>query len=147
MFRKCLRELRAICGSRNVVPKSYILPGSLPNTPKWPVASRGICDVYEGSHNDSKVCVERLRIYSNDGPEKPMHVCHRHHSPSHPFAPDDPHRPSTRRPWCGDTWCIQILCPSWESRSPLANLFRLGWLAENCRNTSVCIRTPTGPVL
>ena len=80
-FRKCLLELRTICSSRNILPQSYTHLGSPPSTHKWPIAARGACDVYEGSIDNSKVCVKRLRIYSSDGPEKAKHVCYQHITP------------------------------------------------------------------
>ena len=64
-----------MCGCRKTVPRSCMLPGSLPLTAKWPIASRGSCDVYEGFLGDSKVCVKKLRIYSNDKEEKAKRVC------------------------------------------------------------------------
>jgi len=70
----CLRELREICGWGKTIPRSCILPGPHPVTPKWPFASRGYYDMYEGFHNDSKVCVQRLRIYSNDVEENVKRV-------------------------------------------------------------------------
>lgn len=65
-FRKCLRELGRVCGARNRLPQSYILESSLSIPNKYPVASGGSGDVYEGSLNGSKVCVKRLRIYAGD---------------------------------------------------------------------------------
>jgi hypothetical protein len=73
-FRECLRELVAICASRETLPQSYMLSGSLLDPVGWPIASRGACDVYEGFLNDSKVCVTRLRIYSNGKPNKVKHA-------------------------------------------------------------------------
>lgn len=63
-FRGCLRKLGAICGSREVLPHSYILSTAPANTTKWPFASSGSCDIFEGSLDGSKVCVRRLRMYS-----------------------------------------------------------------------------------
>ena len=64
-----------MCGCRKTVPRSCTLPGSPPLTAKWPIASRGAYDVYEGFLDDSKVCVKKLRIYSNDKEEKAKRVC------------------------------------------------------------------------
>ena len=62
-----------------------MLPGSL-NTGTWPIDSRGSCDVYEGVFDGSRVCVKRLRIYSNEELETAKDVCFRcrHISPSVP---------------------------------------------------------------
>jgi hypothetical protein len=50
---------------------------SLLNIGHHPVASGGSGDVYEGTFDGSKVCVKRIRVYSNDGPEKAIKVYHR----------------------------------------------------------------------
>jgi hypothetical protein len=65
-FRRCLRELRRICGARERLPKSYMLESSLLISGERPVASGGSGDIYEGSLNGSKVCVKRLRIYAGE---------------------------------------------------------------------------------
>lgn len=77
-FWKCLREVRAICGNRKVLPQSHRLSHSLLSTAEWPIASRGPCDVYEGLLDGLKVSVKRLRIYSRERPKDIQHVCHRH---------------------------------------------------------------------
>ena len=110
-FRKCLHELRAICGSRKILPQSCMFPGSPPSTVGWPIASKGSCDMYEGSIDDSKVCVVRLRVYSNGGPETAKSVCDRRHYLS-TFTSDETHRPSSSKPWCGNGWSIRTLSHS-----------------------------------
>ncbi|KAF9644873.1 kinase-like protein [Thelephora ganbajun] len=65
-FRKCLRELRHICGARMILPTSYALSSKVLLVGRQPVASGGSGDVYEGSLNGLKVCVKRVRIYSKD---------------------------------------------------------------------------------
>jgi hypothetical protein len=79
-FRKCLRELRHICGTKTILPTSYILSSSLLNIGRHPVASGGPGDVYEGTLNGLKVCVKRIRVYSRDGPKKVAKVRYRHDS-------------------------------------------------------------------
>lgn len=59
-----------ICGARENLPNSYKLESSLLIPGKYPVASGGSGDIYEGSLNGSKVCVKRLRIYA--GEESPV---------------------------------------------------------------------------
>ena len=73
-FRKCLRELRSTCGTGMVLPTSHTLLSSDLDIGHQPVASGSSADVYEGTLSDSKVCVKRIRAYSNDGPEKAIKV-------------------------------------------------------------------------
>jgi len=63
-FRKCLRELKNICGSKMILPTSYTVLSQLSHVNSQPVASGGSADVYEGTLGGSKVCVKRVRIYS-----------------------------------------------------------------------------------
>lgn len=79
-----MRELAEICGCRGVIPQSCVLRGPHPITPRWPIATRGRYDVYEGFHNSSKVSVQRLRIYSNDREERAKRVRCRGHCPLSP---------------------------------------------------------------
>ena len=69
-FRKCLRELRHVCGTRTIFPPSYTLSSQDLTVGHRPVASGGSGDVYEGFFNGSRVCVKRVRVYSKDGPNK-----------------------------------------------------------------------------
>jgi hypothetical protein len=69
-FRKCLRELRYICGARAMLPTSYTVASHLLDVGSRPVASGSSADVYEGIFNGSKVCVKRIRTYFYEGPEK-----------------------------------------------------------------------------
>ena len=92
-FRKCLRELRNICGTRMILPTSYTLSSSLLNIGRQPVASGGSGDIYQGTLNGLAVCVKRVRVYSKEGPKKATKVRHqRHHSSCLPFltCPPDP---------------------------------------------------------
>lgn len=70
-FRKCLRELRHICGTRMILPLSYTLSSRVLHIGRQPVASGGSGDVYEGTLDNIRVCVKRVRVYSRDGPQKP----------------------------------------------------------------------------
>jgi len=74
-FRRCLRELRHICGTRTVLPASYTFSSRNLNIGPRPVASGGSGDVYEGSLSGLKVCAKRVRVYSKDGPTSPTKVC------------------------------------------------------------------------
>jgi len=69
-FRKCLRELRSICGTRGILPSSYTLSSDVLNIGPNPFASGGYGDVYHGTLNGSTVCVKRVRVYTQDGPQK-----------------------------------------------------------------------------
>ena len=73
-FRKCLRELRHICGSRTILPTSHTLSSSLLITSSHPVASGSCGDVYEGTLNGSKICAKRVRAYVKDSPGKATRV-------------------------------------------------------------------------
>ena len=66
-----------MCGDLKILPRSHVLSISLLKTGEWPISSRGPCDAYEGILNGSKVCVKRLRVYSNGEPEAAKHVCNR----------------------------------------------------------------------
>lgn len=59
-----------------MLPTSYILSPSLLNIGHQPITSEGTRDVYEGTLNGSEVRVERVRVYSKDGPGKATKVHH-----------------------------------------------------------------------
>ena len=69
-FRKCLRELRKICGTKMILPISYILSSPLLNIDRQLSVSGGFSDIYKGSLDGSTVCVKRIRVYSQEGPER-----------------------------------------------------------------------------
>ena len=69
-FRKCLLELRSICGTRVILPTSYTLPPQLLRTDPFPLASGGYGDVFEGTLDSSKVSIKRVRVYTQDGLQK-----------------------------------------------------------------------------
>ena len=73
-FRKCLRQLRTICGARGILPTLYTLSSVRLTVSPVPFASGGYGDVYEGSLDGSSVCAKRMRIYIRDGPEKAVKV-------------------------------------------------------------------------
>ena len=64
--RKCLRELRTICGARVMLPTSYILSSQHLEVDSEPFTSGGSGDVYKGTLDGSKICVKRVRMYSRD---------------------------------------------------------------------------------
>jgi hypothetical protein len=74
-FRKCLRELRSVCGDRAILPTSYVRSSHLLGIGPDPFASGGYGDVYEGSLDGSRVCIKRVRVYTRDSPEKAIKVC------------------------------------------------------------------------
>jgi hypothetical protein len=69
-----MRELRTICGTRGILPTSYALPPDLLSIDLDPFARGGYGDVYEGNFNGSKVCIKRMRVYSEDGPQRAAKV-------------------------------------------------------------------------
>jgi hypothetical protein len=101
-FRKCLHELRHICGTGMIIPASYILPPDLLNIDHYPVASGGSGNVHEGIFNGSKVCIKRARIYSKDDLKKATKV----HCKTPPLSlstvTDETHRYSTKGLWYGN---------------------------------------------
>ncbi|KAF9642913.1 kinase-like protein [Thelephora ganbajun] len=68
--RKCLRELRNICGTNAILPTSYTLSADLLGVGTDPFAWGGFGDVYHGTLNGSRVCVKRVRVYTKYGPQK-----------------------------------------------------------------------------
>ncbi|KAF9645418.1 kinase-like protein, partial [Thelephora ganbajun] len=68
--RKCLRELRIICGTAAILPTSYKLSPHCLNVAPDPFASGGYGDVYKGTLNGSGVCIKRVRVYAKDTPNK-----------------------------------------------------------------------------
>ena len=71
--RKCLRELRSICGIRTILPTSHIISSDLVIEPQ-PFDAGGFGDVYKGSLGGSQVCVKRVRVYSQHDPTKTAKV-------------------------------------------------------------------------
>ena len=57
-----------------ILPTSHILSSSILDVGHQPVASGGSGEIYEGTLNGSRVCVKRVRIYSEDGPDKMTRV-------------------------------------------------------------------------
>ena len=72
--RKCLRELRSLCGKMRIVPTSYTLSSHLLDIHPQPFAAGGFGDVYHGTLDGSSVCVKRVRVYIQDNPEKVLKV-------------------------------------------------------------------------
>ncbi|KAF9644325.1 hypothetical protein BDM02DRAFT_3263623 [Thelephora ganbajun] len=67
---KCLRELRSICGTREILPTSYTISPHLLNISSNPFVQGGFGDVYQGTLDGSEVCIKRVRVYTQDGPQK-----------------------------------------------------------------------------
>ena len=76
-FRKCLRELRHICGVKTILPTSYMLSSDLLNVGPDPLTSRGSSDVYEGILGSSRVCIKRVRVYAQDDSQQDVKVRYR----------------------------------------------------------------------
>ena len=76
-----MRELRHICGAKKTLPTSSALSSQVLLISNQPVASGGSGDVYEGTLNNSRVCVKRIRVYAKDSSGEPPDVRHiRYHS-------------------------------------------------------------------
>lgn len=67
--RKCLRELRSICGTGMTLPASYTIPSNLLNVDPEPFACGGFGDVHHGNLDGSAVCIKRVRVYTGDNPQ------------------------------------------------------------------------------
>ena len=74
--RKCLRELRSICGNRGILPTYYTLPLYLLDIHPRPFASGDFGDVYQGTFNGSRVCIKHLRVSAQDDPKRILKVLH-----------------------------------------------------------------------
>ena len=57
-----------------ILPTSYTPLASLLNIDPYPIASRGLGDVYEGTLDGSRVSVKRFRVYSKEGPKEAIKV-------------------------------------------------------------------------
>ncbi|KAF9643894.1 kinase-like protein [Thelephora ganbajun] len=68
--RKCLRELRNVCGNRGILPTSYTLSADFLDIGSYPLDSGGYGDVYLGVLGGSNVSVKRVRMYVAEGPQK-----------------------------------------------------------------------------
>ena len=76
--RKCLRELRSICGNMTMLPTSYTLSSGLIIDPE-PFNAGGFGDVYRGTLNGSPVCAKRVRMYVEHDQKESAKVCFRRH--------------------------------------------------------------------
>jgi hypothetical protein len=59
--RKCLRELKKICGTRAILPTSHTVSSGIIDTRLDLFAGGGYGDVYTGTLGGSKVCVKFIR--------------------------------------------------------------------------------------
>lgn len=73
-FRECSRELRRICGTKAILPASCTRSPQLPTIDPLPSAKGDCSDVYEGTLDDSKVCVKRVRVYTEEVLQKAAKV-------------------------------------------------------------------------
>ena len=71
--RKCLCELRSICGANGILPTSYTITSHL-NVESDPFAFGGFGDVYHGTLDGSRVCIKRVRVYTEDDTKKASKV-------------------------------------------------------------------------
>ena len=55
-----------------------MLSPHLLNVSPEPFTSGGFGDVYEGTLDGSRVCVKRIRVYTQDGPQKAARVRYQH---------------------------------------------------------------------
>ena len=64
--RLCLHKLQAICSHHGVLPSSLIIAGGLTKVGDYAFASGGFADVWEGMHDNTKVCIKCPRITTRD---------------------------------------------------------------------------------
>ena len=69
-----MRELGTICSAEGILPTSYTVPPDRLTIDSTPFYSGGFGNIYYGTLGDSRVCIKRLRIYSNDDPQKAIKV-------------------------------------------------------------------------
>jgi len=64
IFRKCLRELGKLCGTRRILPTLHVLSPCHLNIASDPFAFGGYGDAYEGTLDGSSlsVCIKRVRV-------------------------------------------------------------------------------------
>jgi len=90
--------LRSVCGTRAILPESYTIPSHLLNVDPEPFASGAYGDVYEGTLDGLRVCIKRVRVYTQDGPQKAARVRFLMPSLSLFAITNETHRPSAKRP-------------------------------------------------
>ena len=79
--RKCVRELRSICGTSAILPTSYALSSDLLNVDPAPFIGGGYGDVHHGTLGDLRVCIKRIQVYALGGPKRDTGVLHLHRFP------------------------------------------------------------------
>ena len=123
-----------------------MLAGPPPTTTEWPVTSGGYYDIYEESHEGSRVCVRRLRTYSTDEEKITKRVrysirCLVIHQ-SYGVC-----RRSVEKSRCGDAWTTGISYPLSVHAPIRSRSFRFICRAESFPNILTPIRIPTGLIL
>ncbi|KAF9642915.1 hypothetical protein BDM02DRAFT_1816935 [Thelephora ganbajun] len=73
--RKCLRELRSICGTTAMLPTSYTLSTDLLKIDPSPFVLGCFGNLYRGSLNGSRACVKRMPAYPEDASKRAPKVC------------------------------------------------------------------------
>jgi serine/threonine protein kinase len=124
-----------------MLPTSHMLSSHLLNIGPEPFASGGFSDVYLGTLNGSRVCAKRIRVDPARVLEEAGVSVLLVLSLSLFVITNEIHRPSFKRPWCGNTWHTQTLYLSWVSLSLPSSLFQNGCLGGTYGITSG--RTPT----
>ena len=135
--RRCLRELRSICGSMATLPATYTLSPQCLVIDSMPRISGYSGEVYMGTLDGSKIRIKPVRADSQVILQTTTKVNFISRHPLFPFRPSlTVLRTSAERQWCGNTWTTQMSYPSWASLPIPSNLFQIGYLAGTCGNTS-----------
>ncbi|KAF9644746.1 kinase-like protein [Thelephora ganbajun] len=64
--RRCLRELRNICSTREILPSSYTISLHLLNISPDPFAHGSFGDVYHGTLDGTRICIKRLQAFCQE---------------------------------------------------------------------------------
>ena len=67
-FHHCLFELRRICGANKVLPTSHVLSDALLRVSDRPTASGTLADTHDGTLEELRVRVKKMRMYSKEDP-------------------------------------------------------------------------------
>ena len=60
--RKCIRELRSICGTHNILPTSYSISSHFLTVDPRPFTSGGFGEMHRGTLGGTAVCIKRLQV-------------------------------------------------------------------------------------
>ena len=68
--RRCVRILRRVCGSQQILPRSCILSENISKQGDIAFASGGFADVWKGRYDGNCVCIKMFRAYTAENLSK-----------------------------------------------------------------------------